>query len=605
MPLLSLRDISFTWSGPPLLDHVTIEIERGQRIGLLGRNGAGKSTLMKIIDRQVPPDDGQILHDPTLVVARLVQEVPAETTGTVEEIVAAGVTANSPHEHDWEAGHAVDQVLSRLKLDGSMRFESLSSGMKRRVLLAQALVNDPDILLLDEPTNHLDIQSIAWLEGFLKNFEGTLVFVTHDRAFLQSLANRIIEIDRGQLFDWSCDYETFLHRKQLALDAEEKNNVNFDRKLAEEEVWIRKGIKARRVRNEGRVRALKALRVERSQRREKLGNVRMQAIDSERSGRLVIETKEMEFAYDGVPIIKPFSTLVSRGDKIGIIGPNGAGKTTLLKLLLGELQPTSGSIRHGTKLEVSYFDQLREQIDEEKTVVENVGEGQDILEINGRSQHVYGYLQNFLFTPERARRPARYLSGGERNRLLLARIFKRASNVLVLDEPTNDLDAETLELLEELVTNYEGTLLLVSHDRAFLNNVVTSTFVFDGDGTVREYDGGYDDYVRQSAMSPAAEKPATTTATAKLESGRPAASSSKKASAAKKLTFKERSELDRLPDEIADLETRQKELHTSMSDPLFFKQPSLAVAKAAEELDDLDKRIKNQTKRWEELESRA
>ena len=605
MPLLSLRDISFTWSGPPLLDHVTIEIERGQRIGLLGRNGAGKSTLMKIIDRQVPPDDGQILHDPTLVVARLVQEVPAETTGTVEEIVAAGVTANSPHEHDWEAGHAVDQVLSRLKLDGSMRFESLSSGMKRRVLLAQALVNNPNILLLDEPTNHLDIQSISWLEGFLKNFEGTLVFVTHDRAFLQSLANRIIEIDRGQLFDWSCDYETFLHRKQLALDAEEKNNVNFDRKLAEEEVWIRKGIKARRVRNEGRVRALKALRVERSQRREKLGNVRMQAIDSERSGRLVIETKEMEFAYDGVPIIKPFSTLVSRGDKIGIIGPNGAGKTTLLKLLLGELQPTSGSIRHGTKLEVSYFDQLREQIDEEKSVVENVGEGQDILEINGRNQHVYGYLQNFLFTPERARRPARYLSGGERNRLLLARIFKHASNVLVLDEPTNDLDAETLELLEELVTNYEGTLLLVSHDRAFLNNVVTSTFVFDADGTVREYDGGYDDYVRQSAMSPAAEKPATTTATAKLESGRPAATKSEKASVAKKLTFKERSELDRLPDEIADLEARQKELHTSMSDPLFFKQPSLAVAKAAEELDELDKRIKSLTKRWEDLESRA
>jgi ATP-binding cassette subfamily F protein uup len=429
--------------------------------------------------------------------------------------------------------------------------------------------------------------------------------VTHDRVFLQALANRIIEIDRGQLFDWSCDYDMFLHRKQLALHAEEKQNEHLDRKLAQEEIWIRQGIKARRTRNEGRVRALNVLRDERKQRREKLGNVRMQAADSEKSGRLVIEAKKMQFSYGDELILQSFSTLISRGDKIGIIGPNGAGKTTLLKLLLGELEPTSGSIRHGTKLEVIYFDQLREQIDEEKTVVENVGEGKEILQINGRNKHIYGYLQDFLFTPERARRPARYLSGGERNRLLLARIFKRPSNLMVLDEPTNDLDAETLELLEDLVSNYDGTLLLVSHDRAFLNNVATSTLVFEGEGIVKEYDGGYDDYVRQSAQL---ETRATAESKKRHQSKLNTTASESAAatdSSVKKLTFKERIELEALPDEIADLETQQQQLHDVMSDPEFFKQDGEAIAAATAELENIDARLKERMAQWEDLESRA
>jgi ABC transport system ATP-binding/permease protein len=611
MPLLSIRDISFTWSGPPLLDHVTVEIERGERIGLLGRNGAGKSTLMKIIDGIVTPDDGEVIRDPNLVVSRLVQEVPEGTTGTILEVVTHGVTSSSSDVPEWEAETSVARVLSRLKLDGELRFETLSSGMKRRVLLAQSLACEPDILLLDEPTNHLDIQSIAWLEGFLKNYDGTLIFVTHDRVFLQALANRIIEIDRGHMFDWSCDYSTFLHRKQLALHAEEKHNADFDKKLAQEEVWIRQGIRARRTRNEGRVRALKALRDERQQRRNKLGNVRMQAVESEKSGRLVIEAKKLGFSYDDTPIVQSFSTLISRGDKIGIIGSNGAGKTTLLKILLGDLQPTSGTIRHGTKLEVIYFDQLREQIDEEKTVVENVGEGREILQINGQNKHIYGYLQDFLFTPERARRPARFLSGGERNRLLLARIFKRASNVMVLDEPTNDLDAETLELLEDLVSNYDGTLLIVSHDRAFLNNVATSTFVFEGDGIIKEYDGGYDDYVRQSGARQSDKTGKSQLSDSNKKGNKPAPKdlgstpSAPALNSAKKLTYKQRIELEKLPDQIADLETRKQQIHDQMADPEFFKREGPAITKATSELEAIDTELEQCMARWEELESRV
>ncbi len=612
MALLSLRNLSFTWSGPPLLDNATIEIERGERIGLLGRNGAGKSTLMKIIVGEVKPDDGTVQLAADATIARLVQEVPEEETRdrTVTEIVREGyvqedaATADGHAHDDWQAEHAVERVLSRMKLDGEVAFSTLSSGMKRRVLLAQALVMEPDILLLDEPTNHLDIDSILWLEGFLRKFDGTLVFVTHDRTFLQALATRIIEIDRGRLFDWTCDYETFLRRRQELLDAEEKANAEFDRKLAVEEVWIRQGIKARRTRNEGRVRALKKMREERRQRREKVGNVKMQAVEADRSGQLVLEARDVGFSYGDRPIISGLSLLLTRGDRVGIIGPNGAGKSTLLKLLLGELQPTSGTLRRGTNLEVIYFDQLREQIEEEKTVAENVGEGQDHLLINGQRKHIYGYLQDFLFTPERARRPARYLSGGERNRLMLARIFKRPSNLMVLDEPTNDLDAETLELLEELVSGYTGTLLLVSHDRSFLNNVVTSTLAVEGDGTVKEYDGGYDDYVRQKTLAEAAaqQQEALQKPTAAV-AATPAAVSAK--APTRKLSWKEERELEELPEKIEQLEQEQSDLHAAMADPAFFKQDSTVIAQTTARLESLAAELECALTRWEELESRT
>ena len=599
MALLSLRDVSFTFSHPPLLDEVSIEIENGERIGLLGRNGAGKSTLMKLMADEIAPDNGEILRTKDLRIARLIQEVPDGDEGsTSADIIAAGHETHAVGaDADWQKQHAVERVLSRLNLDGEASFRNLSSGMKRRVLLARALVTEPDILLLDEPTNHLDIDSITWLEKFLLGYRGTLIFVTHDRVFLQSLATRIVEIDRGRLFDRTCNYSTFLTRRQAMLDAEAKQNAEFDRKLAEEEVWIRQGIKARRTRNEGRVRALKKLREERGQRRDTVGNVRMQTSEAERSGRLVLESKNVSFAWPGEPddpVVAGLSTLITRGDRIGIIGPNGAGKTTLLKLLLGDLEPTTGSLRHGTKLEVIYFDQLREQIDEEKSVVENVGEGQDHLEINGVRKHIYGYLQDFLFTPERARRPARYLSGGERNRLMLARIFKRPSNVMVLDEPTNDLDAETMELLEELVESYSGTLLLVSHDRAFLNNVVSSTLVFEGDGRVKEYAGGYDDYVRQSAPSAPTEQEKEASPSSKPKSKTP-----------QRLKWKQQRELESIPKQIEVLEQEQSDLHDAMADPTFFKRDGAAIAAANERLESIGSELNRLMQRWEELESLA
>ncbi|MEC9008426.1 MAG: ATP-binding cassette domain-containing protein, partial [Planctomycetota bacterium] len=499
---------------------------------------------------------------------------------------------------------AVSRVLSRMTLDGTARFASLSSGMKRRVLLARALVHEPDLLLLDEPTNHLDIESITWLEQFLSVYGGTLVFVTHDRMFLQALATRIIELDRGHLYDWPCDYPTFLKRREALLDAEEKQNNEFDRKLAEEERWIRTGIKARRTRNEGRVRALKRMRDEHTNRRHRIGDVRMQALEAEKSGRLVIEATGINFAYETPegphPVVNDFSLLVSRGDRIGIIGPNGSGKTTLLKLLLGQLEPTTGSIRHGTKLQTIYFDQLREQIEEEKTVVENVGEGQETLEINGKPRNIYGYLQEFLFTPERARRPARYLSGGERNRLMLARILKRPSNIMVLDEPTNDLDAESLELLEELISNYPGTLLLVSHDRTFLNNLCTSTLVFEADGNVKEYAGGYDDYTRQRKQAEAVED----TGQPPEQADTPLASSPDKPEKSKKLSFREQQRADELFLEIEQLEDEQQQLNQTMSDPEFFKGDGQEIATATARLTDINQRLPERISEWEELESR-
>jgi len=599
MSLLSLRRVHFSWSGEVLLDQVDLEIERGERIGLLGRNGTGKSTLMKIMAGEVPPDEGEVKLAAGNRIGRLIQEVPAGENQTIAELVSQGWEGESHPAHDWEAEQAVERILSRMGLNGSDLFSTLSSGMKRRALLAQALIQQPDILLLDEPTNHLDIDSITWLEGFLQQYDGTLIFVTHDRAFLQALATRIIEIDRGNLFDWTCDYGTFLKRKQLALEAEEKQNALFDKKLATEEVWIRQGIKARRTRNEGRVRALKKMREERSQRRNQIGNVNMLASAAERSGHLVAEATDLSFSYGDRQIIRNFSMLITRGDRIGLIGPNGAGKSTLLKLLLGQLQPSTGRIRHGSNLQIIYFDQLREQIDEEKTIVENVSDGQETIEINGQKKHVYGYLQDFLFTPERARRPARFLSGGERNRMLLAKIFRRPSNIMVLDEPTNDLDAETLELLEELIDSYQGTVLIVSHDRQFLNNLVTSTLVLEGDGTVREYDGGYDDYLRQKAGRIERESSAATTAT--VSAGAPAKSAKP---AAAKLSYKERQELDTLPSRIESLESEQAELHQQMADPQFFKQAGAELSRINDRLEKIGKDLAGAYARWEDLASR-
>ena len=594
MPLVSLRNVSFTFTDPTLLDGIELDIDRGERIGLVGRNGAGKSTLMRIIAGQLEPDAGEVRLQNGVRVARLVQEVPGGGEETVAEIVAGGLEEQGGH--DWEVEQAVKRALSQMSLDGSARFATLSSGMKRRTLLARALAGNPDVLLLDEPTNHLDIESITWLEKFLTGYDAALVFVTHDRVFLQSLATRIVEVDRGRLFDWSCDYQTFLKRKVDALAAEEKQNRLFDKRLAQEEVWIRQGVLARRTRNEGRVAALNEMRNDRRQRRRQLGNVRMQAIEAQRSGRLVIEATDVSFGYDEQMIVDDFETLVTRGEKIGIIGPNGAGKTTLLKVLLGELEPTGGSLRHGSRLEVIYFDQMREQIDEEATVLENVGEGQELLMLGGRRRHIYGYLQDFLFTPERARQQAKFLSGGERNRLLLARLFKRPSNLMVLDEPTNDLDTETLELLEELVADYTGTLLLVSHDRAFLNNVVTSTLAFEGQGQVKQYDGGYDDYRRQReasvqtdvALPKAKKKPKPS----EKSQGKPA-----------RLTYKEKFELQSIPHQIEELEQEQAELHTQMADPSFFKQDPPAIAEANARLTELDATLAELFARWEDLES--
>lgn len=596
MSLMFLSEVSFTWSKPQLLDKINLEIDRKERIGLLGRNGAGKSTLMKLLAGEIEPDDGVIRKENAIRVARLLQEVPSETTGTTFEIVSRGIAEGE--SEDWQRQHQTEDILTRMNLQPDIEFSTLSSGMKRRVLLAQAIVSQPDILLLDEPTNHLDIEAIQWLEKFLKGFEGTIVFVTHDRVFLQALATRIIEVERGRLFDWTCDYNTFLKRKQSLLDAESQQDKLFDKKLAEEEKWIRQGIKARRTRNEGRVRSLEKMRQERKERRNKVGNVRMQAGESNRSGRMVIEAKEVSFSYDKTLIIKQFETLISRGDKIGIVGPNGAGKTTLLKLLLGKLEPTTGTIRNGTKLDILYFDQLREQIDEEKTVVENVGEGQETLLINGQSRHIYGYLQDFLFTPERARRPARYLSGGERNRMLLAKLFKRPSNLLVLDEPTNDLDAETMELLEEILTEYNGTVLLVSHDRAFLNNVATAIYFLNGEGEVREYDGGYDDYARQvqAEVAENAQKK-------KEQSKNTPGESQQETKTRSKLTYGQRLELETLPKKLEKLESEQAKIHDQMAEPEFYQKENLFILNVSGRLNEIEAELKKMYTKWDELES--
>jgi ABC transport system ATP-binding/permease protein len=596
MSLIALKQITHTFGGPKLLDAADLSIARGERVCLLGRNGEGKSTLMKIISGELKPDEGEIVRQQGLRIAQLPQEVPPGTDGTIAEVVAAGLAVIEPSITPDD--YRITTILSRMDLDGDLSFASLSSGMKRRVLLAQSVVGDPDLLLLDEPTNHLDIESIAKLEEFLAKYSGALLFITHDRAFLERVASRIVELDRGRVFNWDCNYRTFLDRREQQWAAEARQEALFDKKLAQEEAWIRQGIKARRTRNEGRVRALKALREQHAKRRSRQGTARIEVQEADKSGLMVIEAKAASFGYDlARPVIRNVNTLICRGDKLALIGPNGCGKTTLLKLLLGQLLPQSGVIRQGTNLQIAYFDQVKASLDDEKTVQQNVSE-YDVIRINGQERHIIGYLQDFLFSPERARSQVKYLSGGERARLLLARLFTQPANLLVLDEPTNDLDLETLELLESLLVDFGGTVLVVSHDRAFINNVATSTLFIDSSGEVREYDGGYDDFLRQRP-DPALKE------SDKEKPARPEPASSVIAPpqpARKKLTNKEQRELEALPGLIEKLENEIARVEAAMADPAFYKQDKSAIASQSNELDRLRNDLSHAYERWEALE---
>jgi ABC transport system ATP-binding/permease protein len=627
MALLGMQDVGIAFGGPPVLDHARFAIERGERVCLLGRNGAGKSTVMKLLDGTIAPDSGEIVRQTGVTVARLEQEVPADIEGTTFDVVAQGLgevglllaryhqashrvgaeaTPAALRELDrlhlaldaasaWQVNTRVETVLVHLGLDADAPFAGASGGTKRQILLARALVREPDVLLLDEPTNHLDVDAIEWLETFLIERGTTLLFVTHDRAFLRRVATRIIELDRGRLVDWGSDYDTYLARKEASLEAEAREWEEFDKRLAKEEVWIRTGIQARRTRNEGRVRALEALRAERGQRRERTGTVRLQAQESERSGRLVAEAEHVSFARGARTIISDFSTTITRGDRVGVIGPNGSGKTTLLRLLLGELAPDSGTVRLGTNLEIAYFDQLREALDPDQSVFGSIADGAELVEIRGHRKHVLSYLQDFLFPPDRARTPVRALSGGERNRLLLARLFTRSFNVLVLDEPTNDLDIETLDLLEELLLEFSGTLMVVSHDREFLDRVVTSTLVLEGKGKVGEYVGGYSDWVRQRAV------PARESSPAKVRApSAPPVRAEKK----RKLTFKETNELASLPESIDALERERDIVYASLANPAVLRDGA-ATASAKARLAELESEMARRLARWEELETIA
>jgi ATP-binding cassette subfamily F protein uup len=602
MPQITLRDVTLAYNGPALLDDVSASIEPGERIGLMGRNGSGKTSLLRLLAGEEQPDHGTVELSPGARAALLPQDVPAEIGGPVVGVVASGIVHGpGRHESEWEEARRIDRTLRDMQLDGTAEFQSLSTGMKRRVLLARCIVGEPDVLLLDEPTNHLDITSIEWLEDFLSRWRNTLLFVTHDRAFLTKLARRILEVDRGKLFDWSCDYPTFLVRKEAALAAEEKQNALFDKKLAQEEVWIRQGIKARRTRNEGRVRALEAMRRVRERRRDVVGDVQLEIDEGMRSGALVLRAERASFGYDGRAVVRDVSTTIMRGDKVGVIGPNGSGKSTLLRGLLGELTPLAGSIRHGTNLQVAYFDQTREQLELEQTAEYNVARGKTSVTVGGKTRHVIGYLQDFLFAPEQARSPIRYFSGGQRNRLLLARLFATPANLLVLDEPTNDLDSETLELLEERLVAYEGTVLLVSHDRAFLNNVVSSTLVFEGD-KLREYVGGYDDWVRQRA---AAESSGPSSA-AKAKAGpSPSVVSPPSSTTGKKLSYKDQRKLEQLPAAIEDMESALEALHVELAVPEFYKQSSEHIAARNAAVRDLEAKLAAAYRQWEELEAQA
>ena len=625
MPLISFHGVDFSVGGPRLLEGVELSVESNERVCIVGRNGAGKSTLLRLMSGEAHPDDGEVRRYGSRI-AGLSQDVPADIAGPVYDVVAAGLGElgaqlaryhHITHDGDdidmdelgrlqaaidagngWQLEQRVDEVVSRLDLPGESEFQSLSGGMKRRVLLGRALVAAPDLLLLDEPTNHLDIESIAWLEGFLREFAGSVVFVTHDRAFLRNLATRIVEVDRGSVTSWPGDYDNYLRRREERLHAEAQANALFDRKLAQEEVWIRQGIKARRTRNEGRVTALKAMRRERAQRRELSGNVQLAAAQAAKSGRRVFEAKDVDFAFGDRVLVRDFSTVIQRGDKVGLIGPNGSGKTTLLKLLLGDLQPQAGEVKQGTNLEIAFFDQMRGALREDWTALDNVSEGREFIEINGARKHALGYLQDFLFSPDRARAPITKLSGGERNRLLLAKLFARPSNVLVMDEPTNDLDVETLELLEELLADYPGTLILVSHDRDFLDNVVTGSLVMEGNGRVGEYVGGYSDWLRQRPAAPVAGGTAKLTPQVAPTPAPVAAP----APARRKLGFKEQRELDQLPALIETLEAQVAAMTARIASPELYREGSDKVVAANQELSGLQARLDAAYARWNELE---
>ncbi len=632
MTLLKLTEVSLAYGTHPLLDGVSWQIARGERVCIIGRNGTGKSSMLSLVKGSQLPDDGEIWRAPGLKIGELPQELPLADERTVFDVVAEGLSGvgqllaeyhhlsqNIRDDADleklmhvqqeleakdgWRLQQLVDSTLSRLQLPAEKTLAELSGGWRRRVLLAQALVSEPDLLLLDEPTNHLDIGAIAWLEEALLGFNGAVLFITHDRAFLQNVATRILELDRGHMIDWNGDYASFLVHKEQQMAAEETANALFDKKLAQEEVWIRQGIKARRTRNEGRVRALKALRAERSERREKQGKANIQIEAAEKSGKQVIVVENVSFAHPGgEPLIRDFSMVLQRSDRIGLLGANGTGKTTLLKLLLGDLQPTSGKVEAGTKLEVAYFDQLRHQLDLEKTVIDNVAEGRDFITIDGQNRHVLSYLGDFLFSPQRARTPVKALSGGERARLLLARLFSKPANLLVLDEPTNDLDVETLELLEEVLGSFQGTVLIVSHDRAFLDNVATSTLVFEGNGVVREYVGGYEDWLRQGG-SPRLLGVAETLAEAKEAKAEAVAVPVADAPPVKKkLSYKLQRELEALPGQIDELEKAIEALQLEISDASFYQQPADTSAAVLARLESLQQELDGLLERWAELE---
>ncbi|WP_426149603.1 ATP-binding cassette domain-containing protein [Pseudomonas sp. DC3000-4b1] len=635
MTLLKLSDVSLAYGAMPLLDKVSWQIARGERVCIIGRNGTGKSSMLRLVRGDQKPDDGDIWRAPGLKIGELPQELPRADDRTVFDVVAEGLSGvgellarfhhlsqNIVTDADldalthvqqeleardgWRLQQLVESTLSRLQLPAEKTLAELSGGWRRRVLLAQALVSEPDLLLLDEPTNHLDIGAIAWLEEALAGFGGAVLFITHDRAFLQNLATRILELDRGRLIDWNGDYASFLVHKEAELAAEETANALFDKRLAQEEVWIRQGIKARRTRNEGRVRALKALRVERGERRERQGRANIQLDVADKSGKQVIVLENVSYAHPGGPfLVKDFSLVLQREDRIGLLGANGSGKTTLLKLMLGDLQPTTGTVTRGTKLEVAYFDQLRLQLDLEKTVIDNLAEGRDFIEIDGQSRHVLSYLGDFLFSPQRARTPVKALSGGERARLLLAKLFSKPANLLILDEPTNDLDVETLELLEEVLSSFKGTVLMVSHDRAFLDNVVTSTLVFEGDGLVQEYVGGYQDWIRQGGSAkllgvkearPAKAEPAPVTAA-------PATSPAVAVAVPKKkLSYKLQRELEALPGQIDEMEAQIAALEQEMAAPGFYQRPAAETATVLAQLESSQAQLDTLLERWAELD---
>ena len=641
MSLINLTNAYLSFSDAPLLDHIDMSIETNERVCLVGRNGAGKSTLLKVLNKEVPLDEGQIVYENNVIVSRLQQDPPRDIQGNVFDFVAEGLKEQAQllkdyyalshlveadpsesnlsklakmqeqldHQNGWQLDNRIRNVISSLSLDGDALLSSLSGGWLRKAALAKALVCQPSVLLLDEPTNHLDIDTIKWLEEFLKSFNGSIVFISHDRSFIRQMATRIIDLDRGKVASWGGDYDSYLLGKEEALRVEELQNAEFDKKLAQEEVWIRQGIKARRTRNEGRVRALKAMRQEYSQRRQVMGNAKMQIEEALRSGKIVFELDNVSYQIDDKVLVKDFTVQVLRGDKIALIGPNGIGKTTLLKLMLGSLAPTSGSVHCGTKLEVAYFDQYRLELDPEKTVMDNLAEGKQEVMVNGRSRHVLGYLQDFLFPPKRARTPVRALSGGERNRLLLAKLFLKPSNLLVLDEPTNDLDIETLELLEELVNDYQGTVLLVSHDRQFVDNVVTQCWFFEEQGRIGIYAGGYTDALQQQQQAKPVSAQVTSgksNESAKSDSNKTNSSNQAPEQAAKKkvkLSYNEQRELAQLPHKIEELETAIADLQAQIGHSDFFNQPHEITSPILQSLADKEAELEVVFERWEQLEA--